>query len=191
MNNKKNSGSRKFVFLGIPAAGFIAVFIGFGLVAGFHTTMTITSQNEFCYGCHIGMDTVVQEYQRSVHYNNSTGVRANCADCHVPDQLLPKLLFKVEATADIYHKLTGSITLENFDQKRAQLAERVWINMIVTESRACKNCHNPVEWDLASQSAEAQADHQPAQWDLMKQSCIDCHQAVSHKRPEGISPQDL
>ncbi|GAB1460948.1 hypothetical protein MASR2M50_27220 [Thauera sp.] len=29
-------------------------------------------------------DNVYQEYKETIHYNNRTGVRAVCSDCHVP-----------------------------------------------------------------------------------------------------------
>ncbi|MCG6861179.1 MAG: NapC/NirT family cytochrome c, partial [Chromatiaceae bacterium] len=41
-----------------------------------------TSSNEFCTGCH-SMTFADQSYQKSVHFNSSSGVRASCGDCHV------------------------------------------------------------------------------------------------------------
>jgi nitrate/TMAO reductase-like tetraheme cytochrome c subunit len=41
-----------------------------------------SSTNEFCTSCH-SMTYVEEEYQKSVHYNPVSGVRAGCGDCHV------------------------------------------------------------------------------------------------------------
>ncbi|MEI8598838.1 NapC/NirT family cytochrome c [Vibrio sp. M60_M31a] len=53
--------------------------------------MNYSSTGGFCFGCHIGMDAIVEEYQASIHYNNSKGViAATCSDCHVRESLFPK-----------------------------------------------------------------------------------------------------
>jgi hypothetical protein len=41
---------------------------------------------EFCTCCHIMDATVFEEYRHTTHYANASGVRATCADCHVPDR---------------------------------------------------------------------------------------------------------
>ncbi|MEA7581093.1 NapC/NirT family cytochrome c, partial [Salmonella enterica subsp. enterica serovar Anatum] len=38
---------------------------------------------EFCVSCH-SMQPVYQEYKQSVHFQNASGVRAECHDCHIP-----------------------------------------------------------------------------------------------------------
>ncbi len=46
----------------------------------------VTNTEEFCISCHKMKDYVYQEYKDTIHYNNRTGVRATCPECHVPDE---------------------------------------------------------------------------------------------------------
>ena len=45
-----------------------------------------TNTEEFCIGCHEMRDNVYAEYKGTIHDQNRTGVRAICADCHVPHE---------------------------------------------------------------------------------------------------------
>jgi len=75
---------------------------------GLHSAVELTNDLEFCISCH-EMDKVYEEYQQSPHYKNAAGVRAACADCHVPKPGWPKMVRKLEAVNDVYHTLAGSI----------------------------------------------------------------------------------
>ncbi|RCU50806.1 cytochrome C [Corallincola holothuriorum] len=167
--------------LGIPIGGFIALVLGALGVVTFHGVMDFTNTNEFCYGCHIGRDTIVEEYQASVHFNNRSGVIATCADCHVPKPFVDKMIVKVKATADIYYQLMETVTLENFEQERLRLAEHVWRDMAASNSRECRSCHTPERWDSDAQPIRVRTNHQKMLSQNM--NCIDCHQGVAHKRP--------
>jgi cytochrome c-type protein NapC len=60
--------------------------------------------------------------KESVHYKNASGVRATCADCHVPKEWTPKLIRKIQASNEIYHKVIGSLdTREKLVDKRMQM----------------------------------------------------------------------
>ncbi len=51
---------------------------------GFHTALEVTNTMDFCISCHEMKDNVYQEYRKSAHFQNASGVRATCPDCHVP-----------------------------------------------------------------------------------------------------------
>ena len=105
--------------LALFAAGVVFGILFWG---GFHTVVEATNSMEFCTSCH-EMDQVYEEYQQSVHYKNAAGVRAICSDCHVPKPWWPKMVRKVQATNELYHKFVGSIdTKQKFEEKRLQLA---------------------------------------------------------------------
>lgn len=175
--------SRKWFLLYLPLGAFLAVIVGVGLTAAFHTTMEFTNRNEFCYGCHVGMDTIVEEYQASVHYKNASGVAASCADCHVPKAFIPKMITKTIALKDIYHQWRGTINLENFEAHRLRLAEHVWEGMHSDDSANCKSCHNPENWDYEQMPARARLNHSPEKWTKKGQSCVDCHSGIAHQKP--------
>jgi len=100
------------------------------------------------------------------------------------------LLRKVEATFEIWGKLTGVIdTKEKFEKHRAELAHRVWRRMKTTDSLECRNCHNDAAMDPEKQSDKAKSRHAKGKAD--GKTCIDCHFGIAHKEPEGPGPQEM
>lgn len=159
--------------------------VGGGIIfwGGFNTAMEMTNTTEFCISCHEMRDTVYQEYKETVHFRNASGVQATCADCHVPREWVHKVVRKVEATRELYHKALGTIdTPEKFEAKRWLLANRVWDQMKATDSRECRNCHHFDAMDLAEQDRSAQRRHARAQEE--GETCIDCHKGIAHNYPD-------
>jgi cytochrome c-type protein NapC len=161
--------------------GAVAMFIA-GIIfwGGFNTAMEATNTLSFCISCHEMEDTVYQEYKHSSHFQNRTGVRATCSDCHVPDPWVHKIIRKIKASREIFYKITGSIdTPEKFEAKRLTLAKRVWESMKATDSRECRNCHNLESMDPEFQRPRARKQHLNAL--ELGQTCIDCHKGITHK----------
>lgn len=166
---------------GVVAALF---FMGVGIVfwGGFNTAMEASNRLDFCIGCHEMESTVYREYRQSAHYSNASGVRAVCADCHVPKDWTHQVLRKVQASRELYAWAAGTIdTREKFDARRPQLAERVWQSMRASDSRECRNCHDFAAMKNAIQGRFAARAHDDASLD--GRSCIDCHQGVAHELP--------
>ena len=127
-------------------------------------------------------ENVYNEYQNTIHYNNRSGVRATCPDCHVPKEWHWKVVRKVKATNELYHKAMGSVsTPEKFEAKRLQLARNVWRVMKETDSRECRNCHDFESMDYLKQGRRAVEDHTKG-FDEGK-TCIDCHKGIAHSLP--------
>ncbi|MGR5176133.1 NapC/NirT family cytochrome c [Vibrio parahaemolyticus] len=162
----------------------LALIIGALLYLGYDSAMTYTNSNQFCFGCHVGMDTIVEEYQSSIHYHNTKGViAATCSDCHVPRETIPKLTLKIAATADIVHKLMGTITLENFESEhRERLFNKVTHEFKENDSKQCRYCHDVERMDMENQSRNAQRRHQTMA--EKGQTCIDCHDGIAHELPQ-------
>lgn len=176
--------SQKWYLLWLPSGAFVAVVVGVVASTTFNLSMSYTNSNKFCYSCHVGMDTIVEEYEASIHFSTQRGVaKATCADCHVPKDFIPKMVTKIRATKDIYHMLAGTINMENFESHRLRLANHVWDVYDASDSLACKNCHDPNKWDLSLQPTRARVNHNPALWEKEQRSCIDCHQGTAHKAP--------
>jgi cytochrome c-type protein NapC len=151
---------------------------------GFNWSMEMTNTEKFCISCHEMKDNVYEEYTETVHYLNGSGVRAVCTDCHVPKEWVHKVVRKVQATSELYHKLVGSIsTKEKFEAKRLELAKRVWATMKATDSRECRNCHDNESMDFDKQESRS-ADRHEEGFDEGK-TCIDCHKGIAHKLPKG------
>jgi trimethylamine-N-oxide reductase cytochrome c-type subunit TorC len=127
--------------------------------------------------------TVFEEYKKTVHYSNPSGVRAICSDCHVPKDWTHKIIRKAQATGELWGKLTGSIaTPEKFEAKRLELAKHEWARMKASDSRECRNCHSFDAMDFAHQKPKGAKQMQKAYQD--GGTCIDCHKGIAHKLPD-------
>jgi cytochrome c-type protein NapC len=132
-------------------------------------------------------DNVYQEYRRTIHYSNRTGVRATCPDCHVPKDWTHKMVRKIQASNELLHKALGSIdTPEKFNAKRLELATHVWQSMKATDSRECRNCHDYSSMDYSVQQRRASRIHQ--QGFEKGETCIDCHKGIAHALPPQYKP---
>ena len=162
--------------------GFLAGVIFWG---GFNWALEMTNREEFCISCHEMKDNVYAEYRNSPHYQNHSGVRATCPDCHVPKDWEHKIIRKIQASQELWgHFVTQSIwTREKFVDRRIELAKHEWARMKRTDSRECRNCHNFDFMDFTKQESRAAKQHQAA-IDQGK-TCIDCHQGIAHRLPEG------
>ncbi|WP_310620363.1 NapC/NirT family cytochrome c [Flexibacterium corallicola] len=163
---------------------FAGLITGVVFWGGLNWSMEMTNTESFCIGCHEMENTVYQEYIESPHYSNASGVRASCSNCHVPDEWTHKVVRKIQASREVYHKVLGSInTPEKFEAKRLELATNVWKAMKSTDSRECRNCHEMASMDFVLQETRASVAHSDA-LDTGK-TCIDCHQGIAHDLPAG------
>jgi len=172
-----------------PVLLILGIIVGIIFWGGFNTAMEATNRMEFCISCHEMKDTVYQEYKQTIHYRNPTGIQATCADCHVPRPWIHKIVRKIQATNEVYHKLLGTIdTPEKFEAQRWKMANRVWQTMKETDSRECRNCHHFDNMDLSGQDRSARKKHGRA---VEKgQTCIDCHKGIAHEEPEEPEEPD-
>ena len=178
--------SAKYSLLTLLAVGFISGIIFWG---GFNTAMEATNTLEFCVSCHEMRDTVYQEYKKTIHYSNRTGVRAICSDCHVPKDWVHKMARKIQASQELYGKVMGTIdTPEKFEAKRLELAQHEWKRMKDADSRECRNCHGFEGMNTEVQKQRARKQHEMAQRD--KNTCIDCHKGIAHQKPKGMKDED-
>jgi nitrate/TMAO reductase-like tetraheme cytochrome c subunit len=164
------------VVLLVGGAGGGAVFAG-----ALTSFVQYTNTMDFCISCHTMEATVYQELQKTPHWNNPSGVRAICSDCHVPHgNWIETLWFKTKATKELYLTITGQVnTVEELEAGRLEMAQSVWDHMKRTDSHECRSCH---VWDamvLAEQRPRARGQHQSAVEE--GETCIDCHKGIAHK----------
>jgi len=174
----------------LSASVIVAFVFGVVFVVIFNMTLDWTNTEKFCISCH-EMQHNYEEYRNSAHNLGRTGVRATCADCHVPKEFFPKILRKIGASNDLLHWMLGSIdTPEKFEEKRAVLAQRVWKRLKASDSQECRNCHVAEAFDLGVQGRRASARHEEG---LLTngQTCIDCHKGIAHHMPKGLDLADL
>ncbi|MBF0447479.1 MAG: NapC/NirT family cytochrome c [Magnetococcales bacterium] len=179
-----------------PSNKPVGLFVGSGLLAGvvlflgFHFIfMKGTSSLSLCISCH-EMEGVYQEYTESVHYKNASGVRALCADCHVPhgeeigdylDMFLDKVLV---GGRHFYHHVIGTYPDKAaFEKSRYRLAQNVLNHMRERDSKECRQCHSYESMAFLDQDKSASRKHAKMSAGGDK-TCVDCHSGIAHKEPE-------
>ena len=171
--------------------GFLTIggFIG-GIVfwGAFNTAMEFTNTETFCIGCHVMRDNVYQEIQPTIHFTNRSGVRAKCADCHVPHAWTYKMARKMQASKEVWGFIFGTIgTRDKFLAKRRELAEREWTRFKANDSLECRNCHEFQSMDFTRQSRRAVDAHSgqlAGKGEHGAKTCIDCHKGIAHRLPD-------
>ncbi len=171
-----------------PSSRFsILTLIILGLVVGVTgtvftlVTVEATGSNAFCLNCH-EMQTVYDEYTKSSHYTNSSGVNAACADCHLPHHYPEKLIVKTLRLAEVWYHLRGTInSVQKFEDKRSTLAASVWKELAQNDAAPCRACHDAQRMNQAEQSQHARKAHARAR--RTARVCIDCHIGLAHNLP--------
>lgn len=169
---------------------FCALLIGaIGLYAT-HWSLRATSTTEFCVSCH-SMQKPLQEWQSSKHFSNAKGIQAGCADCHIPHDN-DWVYVKTKMTTglkDVIAEIRGTIPDDAaYEEKRGEMAKRVWAEMEKNNSATCRSCHNSDVWDIYAQSDKAQREHQRIASENM--TCISCHRGIAHFPPEFTEDAD-
>ncbi|WP_419722247.1 NapC/NirT family cytochrome c [Serratia fonticola] len=167
----------------------VAMMMVFGAIVGAVIVLAAqwslqkTSSTEFCLSCHT-MQAPYEEYTGSVHFQNQKGIRAECADCHIPPSGLDYLLTKLVASKDIYHQFISKKieTPEQYEDHRLAMAQTVWDQLKANDSATCRSCHSMDAMMLDAQSADAKKMHEMGIKE--QQTCIDCHKGVAHFPPE-------
>ena len=184
---------RLWKWLRAPSSMALGTLIASGMVIGATAlfaagaSMDATSTDAFCLSCHELEVNIGYEYETMSHARNARGIRVECRDCHLPEPFVPKMQRKMRAIGEVYHHFAGTIdTPEKFEAHRMTMASRVWDEMIDTDSRECRACHQAELWDLEAQSEKARDLHTAALRN--GKTCISCHKGVAHKLPEGIVP---
>ena len=179
--------SVKYSLLSLLLVGFVSGVLFWG---GFNTAMEATNKLEFCIGCHEMRDNVYQEYKETIHFSNRTGVQAVCSDCHVPKDWTHKILRKIQASKEVWGKITGVIdTKEKFEAHRMEMATREWARMKGSDSRECRNCHSFDAMSKEKQRGTPYKKHMAAKAE--GKTCIDCHKGIAHKLPKEFEePED-
>jgi len=186
-NIKSRKRMAGFILKGTLLIGIVLGVIFWG---GFNWTLAMTNTEDFCISCHEMEENVYQELQETVHWTNRTGVRATCPDCHVPKKWIHKVVRKIKASKELYHKVLGTIdTPEKFEDYRLTMALSEWKRMKESDSRECRNCHNFGSMNLEKQNSRSADQHDPHVWEVLDgnaptKTCIDCHKGIAHKLSE-------
>ncbi|MEC6796721.1 pentaheme c-type cytochrome TorC [Photobacterium sp. S4TG1] len=167
----------------VLAIAVVCVIITLAGVFTFHESIKFSSTTEFCTSCH-SMKENYNEYKTSIHYKNAYGVRAECRDCHIPENdPIAFMKAKLGGVGDIYSEFISKDidTPAKFEANRLRMAQNVWRMMAETNSATCKSCHSYTAMDHAKQSPAAAAAMTTAAAKNM--NCIECHKGIAHQLP--------
>ena len=156
--------------------------IAIGVLAGIPAIDKVDqyfSSNEFCStSCHTMGATVAEEFKTSAHGTTHTGVIPECRDCHLSENLTSAMIDHVKGTRDLYATVIQGIdTVEEFEEVRAEGANRVRMRMFGNDSANCRGCH--VMEAIKPEKTRGQRQHTEAiEKDI---TCIVCHYDLAHK----------
>ena len=157
----------------------IGVVVGVVFWGGFNTAMEATNTEAFCISCHEMEANPYAQVKKTMHYDNASGVRPTCSDCHLPKEFVPKMIRKVEAAREVWGTITGMIdTPEKYAAHAPAMKAREIARLKANDSQECRNCHDPERMMAALQSAKAQKYHQARR--VKDKTCIDCHAGIAH-----------
>ena len=172
------------------AALIVCAVVGGALTAAAAVTLHLTGTEQFCISCHELRDNAYAEFKGTIHDKNRTGVHVECADCHLPRELVPMLMRKVEASREVWGHIRGKLdTKEKYAKARYEMAVREWTRMKKNHSQECRNCHDFDAMDPEKQSEAARERHAKAK--SAGTDCIDCHFGIAHTEPDGPGPKEL
>lgn len=167
----------------VLALVLLGAALGFTMTVGTQVMVAVTGTDAFCGGACHSMQWVAKEHRESVHGANSSGVRAQCHDCHLPKQYPAVLWYKAKAgIKDVIGEMRGVIdTEEKFQKERLRMAELVWAEYKANNSRNCRNCHEFTPEVLAKHKDHVQPMHKQALEGTVM--CTECHKGVAHTPP--------
>lgn len=149
--------------LGLLAALFIGVFAGLGIYTfSYGEGLSYFSKDpKACVNCHI-MQPQFDSWQKASHH----GV-ANCVDCHLPHETIPKLIAKSEN--GFWH--SKGFTLQDFHEP-IFIREK---NQKILQKN-CLHCHEDMVHEILPEPTA----------DIEEFYCIHCHRSVGHGETVGM-----
>ena len=143
------------------------------------TAMTKTSTNSYCMSCHVHPEADAA-WKMSVHYNNGSGVKTDCAACHLPPKG-SKGYYAAKARTgmkDLWAYWTKKPEELDFESKK-ELDHAVRI----VYNASCKECHvNLFPEGISDDGVIAHLYYEENEEKLGLQ-CISCHLDVGHYNP--------
>ncbi len=154
---------------GIAGVAFVLMLIEFD---------HFTSTEAFCTTCH-SMEIAALPYRESAHFNPSSGVRAECGDCHVSEGVFAATWDHLLGTKDLLAQLFGpdydDPVINTLHLPDAAFTARRWFKG--NESATCRRCH--VQTAIVGTRPDTLDIHRE---DAKDKTCIDCHYNLVHRK---------
>jgi len=169
----------------------LGMLVGIALAGTTTWMVNASSSNNFCATeCH-SMQWAATAYQKGPHYRNEFGVRATCADCHIPFEDRPATPFQyvfgtlwtkgIDGTHDVIAKMRGTIADRGrWDAEKPRLSAQVreWFKR--TNSATCQGCHKLDSFSGEGASAFMKMEVHSGAIKADKVDCVQCHSGIAH-----------
>ena len=159
----------------VALAGLV---LGVALMILLGSTMQKTSTNAYCMSCHVHTDADAA-WKLSSHYNNPSGTKTDCIECHLPPKGQGYYAAKVRTgLKDVWAFHTKKKEDLDFESKK-ELDHAVTI----VYNASCKECHvNLFPEGISDDGVIAHLYYEENEEKLGLQ-CISCHLDVGHYNP--------
>lgn len=164
------------LFGGLALLG-VVIAMGLSFVAAEELNIRANS-TQFCVFCHSMGAYVYEEFKKSKHFTNASGVRPECGQCHVAKRFWPAVWDHAMGTHDLIAEYSHDWTrTEVFEARRTRMAEKARLKMLGEDSHTCRECHK------MEAIAPTRKRGERAHGDAIKKgktNCIACHYNLVH-----------
>lgn len=181
MNNRRRIRFPEFITRHTLIALVMGGFAGIGFMLFLTEFDHYTSTEEFCTTCH-SMELAATPYRESSHYMPTSGVRADCGDCHVSPGVISATIDHFIGGKDLFRQVKGQLIGPDYDDPvvnalhlpEAAFSAREWFRR--NDSHTCKRCH--LQEAIVGERADTLAIHTE---ETQGKTCIDCHINLVHR----------
>lgn len=157
---------------------FLSFTIGILASVWGHQAVEYSSTDEFCASCHVHPH-VFASWKLSTHFDNQSGIKVHCVDCHLPPDGQGYMVQKAKlGLKDLYGFMTKDSAQFNWEAKRT-----VEQAPHFTYKVSCIKCHAnlfPLKLNKEGQDAHLYYTQNEA-----KLECTNCHLHVGHYDPNA------
>lgn len=168
---KKKPVRTIFIILGAFVAIIVFAFFSWLIT---DEGITATSDATFCVGCH-SMEPFGKSHTADVHGgNNAHGVRATCAQCHLPHDSSLNYMYTKARTGihDLWVENFGDPENIDWEAKRAHRESYVY-------DSGCVTCHTNLQGATMATN-KAFIAHRDYFLEITDDQCVTCHENVGH-----------
>lgn len=169
------SGKGKKYFL-LSLGGII---LGFSLLIIFNWLWDKSSTSESCMSCHYHTESDMM-WKQSMHHNSNSGVKTDCAACHLPPKGTLEYTKAKIATGmqDIWSYLTKDKEEIDWESKgELEYASKIVYN------ESCKACHVNIYPEGISDDGITAHLYYDENEEKLDMQCISCHLDAGHYNP--------
>lgn len=158
----------------------VGIVIGMGVAASVYQASVYFSTDESCMRCHVHPH-VETSWKKSVHFNNRSGTRVHCVDCHLPPKQHTFAHYSAKLKLGV-RDVWGYMTKDSADYDWDYMSELEQAVEYVPNA-SCKDCHhNLFPSGITDDGITAHLYYEENEKKLNLQ-CISCHLDAGHYNP--------